>query len=63
MSQINKSVGEYIRELRTNKGNLLRKISFALDIKQSTLAKMEKGQRPFYLTMAPTIAKAIEIDF
>ena len=63
MSQINKSIGEYIRELRTNKRIPLRKLAFALDIDQSTLAKMEKGQRPFSLSMAPMIAKALEIDF
>ena len=49
MSQINKSVGKYIRELRTNKGNLLRKLAFALDIKQSTLAKMEKVSTIFFI--------------
>jgi|JI10StandDraft_1071094.scaffolds.fasta_scaffold390766_2 transcriptional regulator with XRE-family HTH domain len=63
MSQTNKTIGEYIRELRTNRGIPLRKLAFALDIDQSTLAKMEKGQRPFSLSMTPIIAKALEIDF
>jgi transcriptional regulator with XRE-family HTH domain len=63
MSQTNKAVGEYIRELRTNKGIPLRKLAFALDIDQSTLAKMEKGQRPFSLSMAPIIAKALDVGF
>ena len=59
----NKSVGEYIRELRTSKGIPLRKLASAIDIDQSTLAKMERGQRAFSLDMAPAIAKALEIDF
>ena len=63
MNQINKSIGEYIRELRTNKGIPLRKLAFVLDIDQSTLAKMEKGQRTFSLSMAPLLAKALEVDF
>jgi transcriptional regulator with XRE-family HTH domain len=63
MSKHNKTVGEHIRELRTNKRIPLRKLASALDIDQSTLAKMEKGQRPFSLNMAPAIAKALEIDF
>ncbi len=41
----------------------LRKLAYALDIDTSTLAKMEKGQRPFSLDMAPALAKALEIDF
>lgn len=63
MSQNNKSVGEYIRELRTRKGIPLRKLAFALDIDQSTLAKMEKGQRPFSLSMAPILAKELDVEF
>lgn len=58
-----KSVGEMIRELRTQKNIPLRKLAFALDIDTSTLAKMEKGQRPFSLDMAPVIANALGIDF
>lgn len=57
------SVGEHIRNLRINAGVPLRKLAAELDIDTSTLSKMERGERPFSLDMAPTIAKALEIDF
>ena len=57
------TVGAYIRKLRNSKGIPLRKLASELDIDQSTLAKMEKDQRPFSLSMAPSLAKALEIDF
>lgn len=63
MSKQNKTVGQFIHELRTSKGIPLRVLAYALNIDQSTLAKMEKGQRPFSLDMAPAIAKALNIDF
>lgn len=63
MSNNNNKVGQYIHELRTSKGVPLRVLAYALNIDQSTLAKMEKGQRPFSLDMAPAIAKAFNIDF
>lgn len=63
MSTNKKPVGAFIREIRKQKGIPLRKLASAIDIDQSTLAKMEKGQRPFSLDMAPGLAKALEIDF
>ena len=57
------TVGEFIRETRNNKGISLRKLSFALDLDQSTIAKMEKGQFQFPLEKAPVLAEALGIDF
>lgn len=63
MIRNNLQVGEYIRTIRIKNGIPLRKLAYAIDIDQSTLAKMEKGQRSFSLDMAPAIAKALKIDF
>ncbi len=58
-----KPIGEFIRETRNNKGISLRKLSFALDLDQSTIAKMEKGQFHFPLEKAPALAEALGINF
>jgi transcriptional regulator with XRE-family HTH domain len=57
------NVGAHLRSLREERGLPLRKLAALLDIDTSTLAKMEKGQRSFSLDMAPTLAKALDVDF
>lgn len=39
------SIGEYIRRLRKNKGEPLRKVAAYLDIDQAILSKIERGKR------------------
>ena len=39
------SIGEYIRRLRENKGEPLRKVAAYLDIDQAILSKIERGKR------------------
>ncbi len=39
------SIGEYIRRLRENKGEPLRKVAAYLDIDQAVLSKIERGKR------------------
>jgi len=39
------SIGEYIRRLRENKGEPLRKVAAYLDVDQAVLSKIERGKR------------------
>lgn len=39
------SIGEYIRRLRKNKGEPLRKVAAYLDVDQAILSKIERGKR------------------
>ncbi|MCD6564914.1 MAG: nucleotidyltransferase domain-containing protein, partial [Bacteroidales bacterium] len=39
------SIGEYIRRLRENKGEPLRKVAAYLDVDQAILSKIERGKR------------------
>ena len=39
------SIGEYIRRLRKNKGEPLRKVAAYLDVDQAVLSKIERGKR------------------
>ncbi|HZK94833.1 MAG TPA: helix-turn-helix transcriptional regulator [Prolixibacteraceae bacterium] len=55
--------GSYIRTLRENANLPLRKLAFSLDIDQSTLSKIERGERQFTSEMIPQIAKVFSIDF
>lgn len=54
--------GEYIRELREASEMPLRKLAAILDIDQSTLSKLERGERPVSRQMIPTIAKTFGTD-
>ena len=54
--------GEYIRQLREAEEMPLRKLAAALDIDQSTLSKLERGERPVTRQMIPIIAKIFKQD-
>lgn len=55
--------GLYIRTLREKANLPLRKLASSLDIDQSTLSKIERGERQFTSDMIPKIAKAFSIEF
>ena len=55
--------GAYIRTLRESAKLPLRKLASSLDIDQSTLSKIERGERQFTSEMIPKIAKVFSIDF
>ncbi len=55
--------GLYIRTLRENANLPLRKLASSLDIDQSTLSKIERGERQFTSDMIPKIAKVFSIEF
>lgn len=56
------NLGVYIRQLRENANMPLRKLSALLDIDQSTLSKLERGERPITRQMLPIIAKTFNVD-
>ena len=53
---------EYIRQLREQAEMPLRKLAALLDIDQSTLSKLERGERPINRQMLPIIAKTFNVD-
>jgi transcriptional regulator with XRE-family HTH domain len=55
--------GLYIRTLREKANLPLRKLASSLDIDQSTLSKIERGERQFTSDMIPKIAKVFSIEF
>lgn len=56
------SLGDYIRQLREKAEMPLRKLAALLDIDQSTLSKLERGERPVNRQILPVIAKTFMID-
>lgn len=56
------NLGDYIRQLREQAEMPLRKLAALLDIDQSTLSKLERGERPINRQMLPIIAKTFNID-
>lgn len=56
------NLGEHIRHLREQAEMPLRKLAAILDIDQSTLSKLERGERPVNRQMLPIIAKTFDID-
>lgn len=56
------NVGDYIRQLRERAQMPLRKLAALLDIDQSTLSKLERGERPVNRQMLPVIAKTFKVD-
>ena len=56
------SLGDYIRQLREKAEMPLRKLAALLDIDQSTLSKLERGERPVSRQMLPIIAKTFKVD-
>jgi transcriptional regulator with XRE-family HTH domain len=56
------NIGDYIRKLREQAEMPLRKLAALLDIDQSTLSKLERGERPVNRQMLPIIAKTFNVD-
>lgn len=54
--------GDFIRQMREQAEMPLRKLAALLDIDQSTLSKMERGERPVGRQMLPIIAKTFKVD-
>lgn len=54
--------GDYIRKLREQAEMPLRKLAALLDIDQSTLSKLERGERPVSRQMLPIIAKTFKVN-
>jgi len=55
--------GLYIRTLREKANLPLRKLASSLDIDQSTLSKIERGERQFTSDMIPKLAKVFTIEY
>ncbi len=56
------NIGGYIRQLREQAEMPLRKLAALLDIDQSTLSKLERGERPVSRQMLPIVAKTFNVD-
>ena len=56
------NLSDYIRQLREQANMPLRKLAALLDIDQSTLSKLERGERPINRQMLPIIAKTFNVD-
>lgn len=56
------NLGDYIRQLREQAEMPLRKLAAILDIDQSTLSKLERGERPLNRQILPLIAKTFKVD-
>ena len=56
------NIGDYIRQLREQVDMPLRKLAALLDIDQSTLSKLERGERPISRQMLPIIAKTFKVN-
>jgi HTH-type transcriptional regulator, competence development regulator len=55
-------LGDYIRQLREQAEMPLRKLAALLDIDQSTLSKLERGERPVSRQILPIIAKTFSVS-
>lgn len=56
------SIGEQIRKLREDQGLPLRKVAAELDIDQSILSKIERGERKASKEQIIMIAKIFNVD-
>jgi len=56
------SIGEQIRRLREDQGLPLRKVAAELDIDQSILSKIERGERKATKEQIIQIAKIFKVD-
>jgi transcriptional regulator with XRE-family HTH domain len=56
-------LGLYIRTLRESANLPLRKLASSLDIDQSTLSKIERGERQFTSDMIPKLANVFSIEY
>lgn len=55
--------GEYIRQLRTDKGLTLTQLAFQLDLDSANLSKIENGKREFDEKRLYKLATAFSLDF
>jgi transcriptional regulator with XRE-family HTH domain len=55
--------GMFIRALREEANLPLRKLASSLDIDQSTLSKIERGERQFTSDMIPKLAGVFAIEY
>jgi len=55
--------GLHIRTLRENSNLPLRKLASSLDIDQSTLSKIERGERQFTSEMIPKLANVFSLEY
>jgi HTH-type transcriptional regulator, competence development regulator len=60
---IDEKFGAYIRKLREEANLPLRKLASPLDIDQSTLSKIERGERQFTSDVIPKIAVVFSLDY
>ena len=54
--------GEYIRQLRTNKGLTLTQLASQLDLDSANLSKIENGKREFDEKRLEKLATAFDLD-
>src|SRR5690606_30607710 len=54
--------GEYIRQLRTDKGVTLTQLAFQLDLDSANLSKIENGKREFDEKRLEKLANAFDLD-
>ncbi len=57
------NLGDYLREIRTEKGLSLKDLASSLDVDLSLLSKIERGERSLSMDMVPALSRALEIDF
>ena len=55
--------GEYIRQLRTDKGLTLTELAALLKLDSANLSKIENGKREFDEKRLDKLANAFELDF
>ena len=54
--------GEYIKQLRTDKGLTLTQLAFQLDLDSANLSKIENGKREFDEKRLEKLAQAFNLD-
>ncbi len=58
-----KKLGSIIKEYREANNLPLRKIAASLDLDQSTLSKIEKGERRGSIEMIPVVSRLFNLDY
>ncbi len=58
-----KKLGSIIKEYREANNLPLRKIAASLDLDQSTLSKIEKGERRGNIEMIPVVSRLFNLDY
>lgn len=59
----NKKLGSIIKEYRDANNLPMRKVAASLDLYQSTLSKIEKGDLKGNIEMTPVVAKLFNLDY